>query len=1456
MRMQAARSNSQHRKAGTAQKACPQTGSANTHAPLKRSVYKKSTKSRVEKDDATKSSSSSSATTAGNDGMPKRGTRPPLKHKTQTPVDEGWSVVGGSGGATTRVPLSKKEETRLEKASQASKRSVDDREMGDTNPFAGLSRGDDADTEPSMEDGDDADDDDDSDIGPAGDNRGVPARNVNRSSVRHSMARKELAKLRGQPKKPTKKLVFYDNKEKKDIATLLTTELDAKSVPKWTPVVVRWLEANKMDMMSSGDWEATVGLNGLQQKAIHHYFKAVEKLAAASSSPNSSSSSRADDAGKDEEDDDDDGTDSGDSNDNSGDDDHLSSDDQDDELSDVDDETQPPICNSLIEDKTKDNGDAVAFFNLIYGGKDLVKASEIGPLIGQIHRCLGQTNVTIDFGKAVFNSFPKMFTRHRLTVMTTIYRNLTTRMVKDDAVEVQPLNPAPVVDPLSTWIKTVASRLAVSCLTGVVVNWLCERVFGGKYSALVGLFVTGLRFNNLPFGCGISTLYQLYQMDGFEGMLLGSKAVALKTAWLLAKHCEEKWRPYGSTRFRASFLVFALAFYIVSKNADKLAQSVKNNVTLFQPRGAARLDAAMQPVLGAVNVLEESNPTTLDRPELQNVTCAVQDFNVVELRGANLYTWWHNIPPDSVDATGRKLWLVETDRTVKLPSTFLADTSAFMIPVLTKDVNLTPAVQTVLAGRLAGIRTGLAIPANVKDNISSYGVLIAAYHAMPKVRLAKPEVTMMEKAMTVLGLGSVVDTLLPSENPFNGPQGLLLKVAFGSFFPVIFSPVVEEAIRSWLPRLFTAYLICAEQRRAYLSSGWSGFRWQLCASTMHLLMCWVVRKRLWSYWKRVGFHAVYNSIVMFVQRDTVMRAIDQVLLEHYPHSYQSNYLHSASFFGFQQIWGLWKTLKSWLLGVAPAMKNKPSGVHRLKQKFPECPNVEKPVTALQVQYGLTSESYRPVVYANNRHNAEVSLKQRVLYDEVGTDAPEVCATRAEFVEFCTANNGKLLKDLFEPCSIRAVSFPTYLERSNASPGVKRKIQLAYDNLKEIGISRGTPLTKGQIHNWTRLSCFVKVENLNYRTEYGEKVKAPRMIMGSRPEFLAIVGPWMMAVSDHIKSKMDGSNGFLFTSGCTAKQASEYLGDGDGFVCEETDVAHWDRSIHRDIRQLELSLFKMFKPPVAVLQLLKEDANQTRGVTASGLAFSMRTRKFGKKIRLVKACQRPSGRPDTSLSNTFINMLIRIWGYCLTWGLPFHMVRAIVRVLLQGDDGASHSPASLPRVNWRDVFARAGFDLEYKLVRGPTYLSFCSMLNYPVAGGHCFGPKVGRILGKTCFALDPHEKIDLKQVARGICLGLAAPATFIRPLQMWVDRLLELCGEGDVINWHREEWQMEFSSATPDATTATFLNERYGWCPAMETMFAQELKANTFGGGQGGVVYNHLICVDTDGPVVLPMLDPG
>jgi len=432
-----------------------------------------------------------------------------------------------------------------------------------------------------------------------------------------------------------------------------------------------------------------------------------------------------------------------------------------------------------------------------------------------------------------------------------------------------------------------------------------------------------------------------------------------------------------------------------------------------------------------------------------------------------------------------------------------------------------------------------------------------------------------------------------------------------------------------------------------------------------------------------------------------------------------------------------------------------------------------------------------------------------------------------------------------------VSFNEYLRRSNATPSVKLKIQQAFQELKDLGINKHSALTKSMRHDFTRLKSFIKTENLNYRTPYGVKDKAPRMIMGSDPRFLALVGPWMMALADHIKTRLDGSQGILFTSGVTAKEASEYIGSEEGFINEETDVAHWDRSVHRTLRQFEFSLYKMFQPPVAVRQLLSADAQRTRGITASGVQYIMLVMNplTGK---LEYAAQRPSGRPDTSMGNSLLNALIRLFGFATRWGVDVATVCRMVRIIVQGDDGASRSPCSMPKVDWMQVFASVGFELEYRVVISPTLLTFCSMYNYPVRGGTCFGPKPGRVFAKTCYLLNPTDNLDPIAIVRGIALGFSVAASFIEPLKMWCDRILFLTEGHRHVQFITEEWQMTLSSAIPDASTAEFLFSRYGWTQTLRDAFAAELEGMQLGGGVGGPVYDHIIECDTDGPTPIQL----
>lgn len=870
----------------------------------------------------------------------------------------------------------------------------------------------------------------------------------------------------------------------------------------------------------------------------------------------------------------------------------------------------------------------------------------------------------------------------------------------------------------------------------------------------------------------------------------------------------DPWLFCGSS-IKSLVMVMSLTSLAVLRSFNTLVDWIRNQI---EPRGAGSVKINHNNRSGIV-LHKNAVMTSLDRPELQMITCNLTRIRRIIPKPANLYTRWFNIPHDYEESSHgrvRKYWLTVTDDHIVVPTTVVQLLASNLCTAVTVDGNFTYTGVVVAREKMKALTANLGVAMDVRSDVCYDVVWAAFYDALPRLRLQPIRRNIIELICT----GSLYDS-------FNKFKAFCIEDRKPTehsrrwWGDVVLSPILEEYYRIVHPAGVTAAIIAWEMFLAICTGNWKLILGQAITSYFLHYTCYGMCYSIQG-WKglfcRIALHSYWN--------------------------WQSHRQMAAASTG---------SLFRWRLENAPKLKDKPAGLHEMAIKFPEFSNLAAVPHGDQICFGLASASYRPVAFGNSLLNTVVSLKQRVLYDEVGSDAPAVSATRKAFIEFWTDNGCSRLRDFLEPRRIKSIGIGEYLKRSNAMPGVKKRIQQANDKQWENGVRRHYHLTKAQISSWSKVSCFVKVENLNYRTGHGVKLKAPRMIMGSRPEYLALVGPWTVALSDHIKTILGGGKGVLFTSGCTARQASDYLGSYGNYVNEETDVAHWDRSVHRELRLLEYEIYKLFDPPRAILQLLFADANQTRGVCAKGVVFKM----FDAAGQ--RASMRPSGRPDTSLMNSVLNALIRLWGFCTTWGLTVSQVSNLVKILVQGDDGASRSPIHMRRVNWTDVFACVGFELEYKLVSKPSELSFCSMLNYPVLGGHCFGPKVGRIFGKTCYALDPHPKINLVAMARGIALGLKSPASYIEPLQMWIDRLLELCGEGDVIDWHREEWQMEFSSATADASTAHFLFERYGWCDSMRDGFKVELSQMRFGCCTGGTIYNHIVECDTDGPVAFMRL---
>jgi hypothetical protein len=497
--------------------------------------------------------------------------------------------------------------------------------------------------------------------------------------------------------------------------------------------------------------------------------------------------------------------------------------------------------------------------------------------------------------------------------------------------------------------------------------------------------------------------------------------------------------------------------------------------------------------------------------------------------------------------------------------------------------------------------------------------------------------------------------------------------------------------------------------------------------------------------------------------------------------------------------------------------------------------------------GLGSGNFRPVLFNNSFHNSECAVRNRVTVDVNLPITPAldrrygIAAFRRWLLDGrrLPNSNYRMLLGSESFTKVEPVSIFEYLRRSNAMPSVKKKILQAHFDLQSKGVDQYHPLTKDQVKRFCLVKCFVKIENLLYRTAIGSSEKASRAIMGSTPEFLCLVGPWMMALSDLWKKRFDFGGPFVMATGKTTKQISDYIEEIPDARYNMNDVSHWDTSVKRNVRRLEYDLYKLHSPPAAVRQLLQFDSNRTRGIFSTGIYFSLGS-------RAMPDTQRPSGRPDTTLGNSAMNGFIHVWGFCRTWGVDVATCMEMVRIVVMGDDNVNSSVKSRPTVPFVDVFRAVGFEAEFQEVNLPCQLEFCSMYNYPVVGGHCFGPKVGRVTAKLGYFVDPPVNLDPRVLVRGTALGLWPAASYIPPLRMYLQQLLDLTQDVEARPTHREEWQLLFSVCESNFQTDDFLHRKYGWSGVLENAFGAEI-AKPLGSELVGPVFEHLCWVDTDGP---------
>lgn len=490
----------------------------------------------------------------------------------------------------------------------------------------------------------------------------------------------------------------------------------------------------------------------------------------------------------------------------------------------------------------------------------------------------------------------------------------------------------------------------------------------------------------------------------------------------------------------------------------------------------------------------------------------------------------------------------------------------------------------------------------------------------------------------------------------------------------------------------------------------------------------------------------------------------------------------------------------------------------------------------QAQYALfVTHDYRPVCYANTLENEEATMMHRVViatpqHDEVFMN---------KFVTFSKTcframMNGRVKK-------IYAVSNDKYLERSNASSSVKEQIRKAFIDLQRLGINVNSKLDKRTLHLLTNRGLFLKKENLSYRTPLGIKHKTARAIMSAPAWFIALVGPWFMALQDHFKRVWHKNNWCCFVSGVSARDTAKLI--DQMWMLVEDDVATFDSSVSRPLCEFEVWVAQQFGCPSLIVQLMLANCD-THGYSYHGAKF-------------FYPGGRKSGDPYTSLFNSMLNAFMHVFIIKEKTGWNLSTLRDNVRMLVCGDDNvmAINTTQIIPFVVSMSML---GFNSEALYRDSIHEVEFCSCRVYYDDDGPFFGPMPGKVLSKFGFVNSPPDDVSRESMLRGIALGLKETCYYLPPIRAVVDRVLTLTdGTTPYVDrstlFRQEEWHMRFytpnTSYVNDISIYASLMNTYGWDPAKQSHLEVVLSRCDFDSVINDPYFNLLCDHDSAGPQV-------
>lgn len=503
-------------------------------------------------------------------------------------------------------------------------------------------------------------------------------------------------------------------------------------------------------------------------------------------------------------------------------------------------------------------------------------------------------------------------------------------------------------------------------------------------------------------------------------------------------------------------------------------------------------------------------------------------------------------------------------------------------------------------------------------------------------------------------------------------------------------------------------------------------------------------------------------------------------------------------------------------------------------------------TQFQYVVGPKRKDYLPIAFAPNKINEFAALKARVL-----KDTPLADKLVLEDFHSWLKRNYKRIFPITSHSKIKPLEFSKYLQNSNASPGVKKKLYRQNMKFEQEGINHDTKLTYTQIKKWCMRESFVKTENLNYRTPNGILDKSPRLIQGGKKEFICIVGPWISALQNYIKQDWNCKNFICFTSGVKARDAAKLVSQFP--IWMEDDVSAWDASCCEKLLEIEAWLFQKFGAPRAVLQLIQKNVN-TIGITSRGLLYWR------------KGC-RKSGDPYTSLGNSILNGLIHLYIYCKHHKIGIKKCRKIFHMLVQGDDSLINLK-EVDSINWKHEMLKFGFKSIGTYKHHMDDVEFCSSRFYKNNKEITFGPIPGKVIAKFGVFCSPPIDLDPYDILYGSAVGLKYASDSVPILNKYVDNAITMASKLRKLDSYKKNtikkqkrvsemfltlqgisqpWRMNYTQQAIDSQTLSLLTHRYSYSSLMEIKINKEIDNLSCITYNDPKFLNYIVDNDTSGP---------